>query len=115
MEQNDLVAFGKKALKILHEANQDQALRQLGIGENPRKSRLWDFDFMMSNQWSLDISGDKVWADDDYFSRCWGDRGKRLTLRPNMRSAKQALHVGGMAGVQYHNQHAQEWDHGRRA
>ena len=27
-----------------------------------------------------------------------------------MRSAKQALHVGGMAGVQHHNQHAQEWD-----
>ena len=43
-------------------------------------------------------------------SRCWGDRVKRLKLRTNMRSAKQALHVGGMAGVQYHNQHAQEWD-----
>ena len=50
LEQNDLVAFGKEALKIIHKANQGQALRQLGIGENPRRSRLWDFDFMMSNQ-----------------------------------------------------------------
>ncbi len=42
LEQNDLFAFGKEALKVLHEANQDQALLQLGVGEDPRKARLWD-------------------------------------------------------------------------
>ena len=69
------------------------------------------FDFMKPNQWSLDISDDEVWADDDYFSCCWcGVRVKKLELRRNMLSAKQALHEGGMAGVQYHNQHVQEWD-----
>ena len=65
---------------------------------------------MMSNQWSLDISDDEVWADDDYLSRCWGNRVKRLKLRVNMRSAEQTLHIEGMVGVQYHNQQKQEWD-----
>ena len=110
LEQNDLVTVGKEDLKIIHKANQGQALRQLGIGENPRESQLWDSDFMMSNLWSLDISDDEAWADDDYLSRCWGDRVKRLKLRVNMRSAEQTLHIEGMAGVQYHNQQEQEWD-----
>ncbi len=40
------------------------------------------FDFMKPNQWSLDISDDEVWADDDYFSYCWGGvRVKKLKLR----------------------------------
>ena len=38
--QNDLIAFVKEALKIIHEANKGQAMRQLGIVENPRKSWL---------------------------------------------------------------------------
>ena len=60
LEQNDLIAFVKEALKIIHEASEDQAMRQLGIVENPRKSWLWDFDFMKLNQWCLDISDDEV-------------------------------------------------------
>ena len=50
LKQSDLITFGKEALKITHKVNQGQALRQLGIGEDPRKSRLWDFDFMKPNQ-----------------------------------------------------------------
>ena len=50
LEQNDLCAFGREALKIVHKANQGQALRELNIGENPRKLWLWDFDFMKLNQ-----------------------------------------------------------------
>ena len=38
MEQNDLIAFDKEALKIIHEANEGQAMRQLDIIEDPRKS-----------------------------------------------------------------------------
>ena len=36
MEQNDLITYVKEALKIIHEANEGQAMRQLDIGENPR-------------------------------------------------------------------------------
>ena len=115
LEQNDLCAFDREALKIIHKANQSQALRQLGIGENPRKPRLWDCDFMKPNQGSLGISNVEVWADDDYFSCCLcGVRVKKSELLKNMLSAKRTLHHGGMAGVQCHNQHVQGWDHGRR-
>ena len=66
---------------------------------------------MKLNQWSLDISDDEAWTDDDYFSYFWGGiRVKKLSLRTNMRSARQALHAGGMAGDQRHNQHVQERD-----
>ena len=84
LEQSDLSAFVKEALKIIHEANEGQAMRQLGIVENPRKSWLWDFDFMKLNQWSLDISDDEVWTDVDYLSCFWGGvRAKKLRLRAN--------------------------------
>ena len=36
MEQNDLIAFDKEALKIIHAANEGQAMRQLDIIEDPR-------------------------------------------------------------------------------
>ena len=109
--QNDLPTFGEETPNIIHEANEGQAMRQLSVVENARKSWFWDFDFMKLNQWSLDTSDDEVWTDDDYFSCLWGGtRAKKRRLRTNMLSAKQAPHVGGMAGVQYHNQHVQEWD-----
>ena len=111
LEQNDLIAFVEEALKIIHEANEGEAIRQLGIVENPRKSWLWDFDFMGLNQWSLDTSDDEVWTDVDYLSCCWGGvRAKKQRLRTNMRSAEQALHVEGKVGAQCHNHHLQEWD-----
>ena len=47
-------------------------MRQLGIVENPRKSWLWDFDFMKLNQWCLDISVDEVLTDAAYLSCLWG-------------------------------------------
>ena len=90
LEQNDLITCGKEALKIIHKANQGQALRQLGIGHNPRKSRVWGFDPMKPNLWSLDISDEEVWADDDHFSYYWGGvRVKKLMPRTNMLSASK--------------------------
>ena len=63
------------------------------------------------NQWSLDTSDDEVWSDVDYLSCFWGGvRAKKQRLRTNMLSAKQALHVKGMTGVQCYNHHLQEWD-----
>ena len=111
LEQSDLTTFGEEIPNIIHEASEGQAIRQLSVVENPRKSWLWDFDFMKLNQWCLDISDDKVWTDDDYFSCIWGGaRVKKLRLRTSMLSDKLALHAGGIAGVQHHNQHVQEWD-----
>ena len=72
LEQDDLIAFVKEALKIIHEANEGQAMRQVTIVENPRESWLRDSDFLKLNQWSLDISGDEAWTDDDYF-RAFGE------------------------------------------
>ena len=63
LEQNDLIAFVEEALKIIHEANEGAEVRQLGIIENPRKSWLWDFDFMKMSQWSLDTAEDEEWTD----------------------------------------------------
>ena len=111
LEQNDLIAFDEEALKIIHEANEGQAVRQLGIIENPRKSWLWDFDFIKPNQWSLDTSDVEVWTDAVYLPRFWGGvRANKQRLRTNMLSAKQALHVEGMKGAQCHNHHLQEWE-----
>ena len=111
LEQNELIAFVEEALKVIHEANEGQNIRQLGIIENPRKSWLWDFDFMRLNQWSLNTADEEEWTDVDYLSCFWGGvRAKKQRLRTNMRSAKHALHVGGMAGVQCHDHHLQEWE-----
>ena len=76
LEQNDLIAFVKEALKIIHEANEGQAMRQLIIVENPRESWLWDFDFLKLNQWSLGISDDEAWTVDDCISCFWGGCGR---------------------------------------
>ena len=109
--QGDLVAFVKEALEIIHRASEGQAMRQWTIDENPKESWLRGFDFLELNQWILDISDDEAWTDVDYFSHSWGGiRVKKLIPRTNMRSARQALHVGGMAGDQRHNQHVQERD-----
>ena len=91
LEQDDLIAFVEEALKIIHEANEGQAMRQLIIVENPRESWLWDFDFLKLNQWSLGISDDEAWTVDDCISCFWGGvRVKKLRLRTNMLSANQA-------------------------
>ena len=44
--QSDPSTFVERTLKDIHEANEGAKVRQLGIIENPRKSGLWDFDFM---------------------------------------------------------------------
>ena len=110
LEQNDLIAFVEEALKIIQETNKDQNLRQLGIVENPRKSWLWEFDFLKLNHWGLNTEGGEDWSDVDYLSCFWGSvRARKQRLRTNMRTARDALHVGGMAGVQCHDHHLQEW------
>ena len=107
--QNESIAFVEEALKIIHEANEGAEIRQLGIVENQRKSWLWDFDFMMLIQWSLDTADDEDWTDVDYLTCLWGGvRAKKQRIRRNMRSAKEALRVEGMAGVQCHDHHLQE-------
>ena len=111
LEQSSLTTIVEEALKIIHEANKSQAVRQMGISENPRESWLWDFDFMKLNQWSQDTSDVEVWIDVDYLPRFWGGvMAKKQRLRRNAFSARQALHVEGLMGVQRHNHHLQEWD-----
>ena len=70
LEQNELIAFVGDALKFIHEANEGAEIRQLGIVENLRVSWLWDFDFMMLNQWNLDTVDDEGWTDVDYQNFC---------------------------------------------
>ena len=49
-----------------------------------------DSEPMKPNLWSLDISDDEVWADDDHFSYYWGGvRVKKLMPRTNMLSASK--------------------------
>ena len=109
LEQSDSSAFVGEALKIIQEASEGQATRQLSVIENPRESWLWDFDFTKPNQWSLDTSDDEVWSDDDYSSCFWACvRAKKQELRTNMLSDKQALYIGGMSDAQCHNLHMQE-------
>ena len=50
VEQSDLTTFGEEIPNIIHRANEGQAIRQLSVVQNPRKSWLWDFDFMKLNQ-----------------------------------------------------------------
>ena len=51
------------------------------------------------------------WIVVDYLTYLWdGARAKKQRIRRNMRSAKEALRVEGMAGVQYHDHHSQEWE-----
>ena len=111
LEQIVFIAFVKEALEIIHEANEGQEIRQVGIIENPTESWLWNFAFMEPNQWSLDTSDDEVWTDVNYVSYLWGGvSAKKQKLRKNMPSVQQALHVEGVAGVQCHNHHLQDWE-----
>ena len=108
LEQIEFIAFVKEALEIIHEANEGQEIRQVGIIENPTESWLWNFAFMEPNQWSLDTSDDEAWTDVNYVSYLWvGVSAKKQKLRKNMPSVQQALHVEGVEGVQCHNHHLQ--------
>ena len=40
--QNDLTTFGEETPNIIHEANEGQAMRQLSVVENARKSWFWE-------------------------------------------------------------------------
>ena len=40
--QNDLTPFGEETPNIIHEANEGQAMRQLSVVENARKSWFWE-------------------------------------------------------------------------
>ena len=62
-------------------------------------------------QWRLDTAGNKDWTDTDYLTCLWGGvRAKKQKIRKNMRSAKEALRVEGMASVQCHDHHLQVWE-----
>ena len=50
LEQDDPITFVEGALRVIHEANEDAKVRQLGIIENPMNSWLCDFDFMKTSQ-----------------------------------------------------------------
>ena len=109
LEQNDLISFVETALKSIHEVKEGAKVRQLGIMEEPRKSWLWDFDFMKTSQWRLYTADDEEWADGDYASCLWGiARANKQNSKTNMHSAEEALHIEDMAGVQCNDHHLQE-------
>ncbi len=109
LEQDDPITFVEGALRVIHEANEDAKVRQLGIIENPMNSWLCDFDFMKTSQWSVDTADDERWTDADHVSCLWGGvRAKKQRSKTNMHAAREALHMEGMAGVQCHDHPLQE-------
>ncbi len=109
LEHNDLITFVVEALEIIHEANKDAEVRQLGTAEYPRKSWLWCFDFLQMGQWCLNTADDEAWTVVEYLACLSGGvRTKKQRSRANMRSARQTLHVEGMARVQCYDHHLQE-------